>query len=180
MKLFRAGVWHDLIYKDEESAKFWSIKIVRNTHIRKWGALGTMGDEKETVFKNPEEARRDAEKLYISKTKKGYKVLKPQLEVTTHLVHNIKDIAELNNFIFRVYGVPFDVIKDQLPDLNEGAVDYCGQTFTWAPDGMLTEYDIERIEDWINGDDVYYMTHRLLDDCVRQRLIPAGVYSLEV
>lgn len=173
MDLFRAGVWHDLVYEDEESSKFWSIKILKNTHIRKWGALGTMGDEKVTHFDNAEAAREDAERMYIAKTRKGYKVCKPKLPVATELVHTIESIASLNNFIYKVYGVPFDILKDQMVNTS--------QTLMFAPDGRLEDWDVELIEEWIEsfGKKPIFMMHRLLDDCVRQRLIPAGTYLIE-
>jgi predicted DNA-binding WGR domain protein len=173
-ELFRAGVWHDLICDDGTASKFWSVKIVKNTHIRKWGALGTMGNEKVTTFDSPEIARKDAENLYLSKTRGGYRVKKPQLSVTTELVHTVDGVATLNSFIFRAFGVPFDFCKDQEAQI--------GHSFKFTPDGKLSDFDIECIERWINsdGEDGVYMTHRLLDHCVRQRLIPAGVYLIEV
>lgn len=177
-ELFRAGVWHDLICENEESSKFWSIKIIKNTHVRKWGALGTMGEEKVTHFDTAEQARTDAEKLYISKTRKGYVVRKPQFAVQTELVHWIESVAEFNNFIYKVYGVPFDVIDNEQARI----ADYCigPHTLTFAPDGTVTAIGIDTIERWIGGEPLLYITHLLLDDCVRQRLIPAGVYCLEV
>lgn len=177
-ELFRAGVWHDLICENEESSKFWSIKIVKNTHIRKWGALGTMGQEKVTHFDDADQARADAERMYIAKTRGGYVVRKPQFSVKTELVHWVESVAEFNTFIYKVYGVPFDIWTDQCMD--EYGPSYLTHTLRFAPDGALTQDDIEKIEQWVDGEPNYYMTHRLLDDCVRQRLIPAGVYCLEL
>lgn len=174
MDLFRAGVWHDLIYDDEDTSKFWSIKILKNTHIRKWGALGTMGQEKVTHFNSSDEARDDAEQMYIAKTRKGYKVCKPKLPVSTELVHTINSIADLNNFFFKVYGVPFNMREDWAGVSN--------QTLMFTPDGTLDKNDVQAIDDWVDSLGTYppFMTHRLLDDCVRQRLIPAGTYLIDV
>jgi len=173
-ELFRAGTWHELTHQDDQCSKFWSIKIVKDTHIRRWGALGTLGNEKTTTFDNVEDARKDAERLYLSKTRSGYRVTKPQLSVKTELVHTIDSIYTLNNFFYRVYGISFCFVSDQEA--------ISGHSFKFTPDGNLDEYDTEKIKRWIDsdGENGMYMTHTLLDDCVRQRLIPAGVYLVEV
>ncbi len=172
--LFRAGCWHDLDFDDGVTAKFWSIKIHKDTHIRKWGAAGTDGRGKTIQFDNAEAARKDARRLFNSKIKEGYKVSKPNLEVKTELAHFV-DYGDFESFINRVYGIEdWSFVADQ----------ECGNdsSHRFCPDGELSEYDKGDIKDWVDSDgaDGCYMAHRLLDDCVRQRLIPAGVYIVEV
>jgi predicted DNA-binding WGR domain protein len=169
-ELFRAGVWHELVFKNDETDKFWSIKIVKNTHIRHWGASGTEGKQKITEFDSPEEARENAEKLYLSKTKSGYVVAKPTLTYETDLCHFVSAV-ELERFIEQVYGTRFDFHED---------VDSRETTYRYRPTGELSQQEEEEIIQWIRtGENEGYMTHALLDDCVRQRLIPAGTYLIE-
>jgi len=171
-ELFRAGVWHELVFKNDDADKFWSIKIVKNTHVRRWGPTGTDGKEKVTEFDTVTEARENAEKLYVSKTKGGYVVAKPTLECETDLCHFVQD-SELERFIFQVYGVEFNFLDD--------VFDSTDSSYRYRPTGDLSEYEEQRIIEWIRTEEPKgYMTHSLLDDCVRQRLIPAGTYLIEV
>jgi predicted DNA-binding WGR domain protein len=155
-ELFRAGSWHELLFEDGTSAKFWSIKIHKDTHIRKW----------------VDEARVDAERLYDSKVKSGYKVKRPQLVRKTELIH-IVDYGELERFFESVYKMSFEFVADQ-ECLNDSTHRFC-------PTGELSKYDKGSIEEWIKSEGLKcYMTPSLLDDCVRQKLIPAGTYLVEV
>lgn len=171
-ELFRAGCWHDLIYEDGTTSKFWSIKVHKDTHIRKWGAGGTDGRSKVTEFANAELARTDASKKFNSQIKQGYKAKKPHLKVETKLTHFVES-SDLEDFFNSVYGVEgFNFVADQ----------ECGNdsSHSFNPDGYLDEYDQEDIENWISKGYGHYMSSRLLNDCVRQRLIPAGVYIVGV
>ena len=168
-ELFRAGIWHELIYDDGETQKFWSIKIVNNTHIRKWGVIGTEGKELITECTNSDEARDEAERLYLSKTRKGYKVAQPQLTIdNTDVTHFIR-ADKLGEFFFEVYGWPFDFYKDM------GVGRYTEHVFRPDPEN----YYIDDVDDFIFTGDVGGITESLLADCVRQRLIPPGVYVVE-
>jgi predicted DNA-binding WGR domain protein len=170
-ELFRAGVWHELVFKSDEADKFWSIKIVKTTHVRRWGASGTEGREMITEFDSVDEARENAEKLYLSKTKGGYVVAKPTLAYDTDLCHFVEH-DELERFIEQVYGTEFNFRQD---------VDSREMTFRYRPSGELSDDEEEDIIQWVRtGVNEGYMTHSLLDDCVRQRLIPAGTYVIEV
>lgn len=170
-ELFRAGCWHDLIFEDGDSSKFWSIKIHKNTHIRKWGPIGQDGRELVTEFSDAEEARSDAERLFKSKTKAGYRIRKPQLKVTTELVHFV-DYGEFERFITSVYNVSFEFVFDQ----------ECGNdsTHRFCVTGNICDYDKQQIKRFVDSGDGLYMASVLLEDCVRQRLIPAGTYVIEV
>ena len=172
-ELFRAGCWHELTYKDDTSDKWWSIKVHKATHQRKWGATGNEGRAKVTEFSHPEEARADAERLYKMQVKQGYGVKKPQLPRVTELIHCV-DYGDLEKFFALVYQVPFEFVSDQ----------ECGNdsSHRFCPNGELCDYDKKDIKDWVDSEGMSgsYMTHRLLDDCVRMRLIPAGTYLIEV
>ena len=172
-ELFRAGSWHELLFEDGTSAKFWSIKIHKNTHIRKWGAKGTEGRQKVTIFSEAEEARFDAERLYKSKISSGgYRVKRPRLDRKTELIHTV-DYGELERFFESVYKIEFEFVADQ----------ECGNdsTHRFRPTGEMCSYDKEHIKEWIDSGGINcYMTPSLLDDCVRQKLIPAGTYLVEV
>ncbi len=172
-ELFRAGCWHELTYKDGTSDKWWSIKIHKTSHHRKWGAAGNTGREKITSFLTAEQARHDAERLYNMQIKQGYGVKKPYLLRTTELVH-IVDYGNWEKFVTSVYQTPFEFVSDQ-----ECSND---SSHRFRPNGEMCDYDKQDIEDWIKSEGMSgsYMTHRLLDDCVRQRLIPAGIYLIEV
>ena len=171
-ELFRAGSWHDLVFKGDEENKFWSIKIIKNTHVRKWGPSGTKGKELLTEFNTADEARENAEKLYISKTKSGYMVAKPTLNYETDLCHFVSR-EDLEEFIYDVYGQSLSIREDMLDD---GV-----PLFRFKPTGQISKQEEDDILDWVmTGEKVYLLTHTLLDDCVRQRLIPAGTYIVEV
>tara|TARA_Y100000593_G_C4194654_1_gene278706 strand:- start:219 stop:800 length:582 start_codon:yes stop_codon:yes gene_type:complete len=177
-ELFRAGVWHELLCKDEETNtdKFWSIKIVKNTHIRRNGRAGTEGRETLKAFGTQDEARKDAERIYYSKLRNGYRVKKPQLQVDTELIHIVQH-KELERFFMAVYKVFFDFRADQeCPNVF--------QQYRFTPNGKFSSEDgvKEKINTWIQmeGENIFYMTHHLLDDCVRQRLIPSGTYLVEI
>jgi len=171
-ELFRAGCWHELVYEDGTVSKWWSIKVHKSTHIREWGALGSDGRSKVTEFANAELARTDASKKFNSQISQGYKAKKPHLNVETELVHSV-DYVDLENFINSVYGLEdFSFVVDQ-----ECSND---SSHRFRPDGTLDDYDREQIKELLDGKYPAYMTDRLLNDCVRQRLIPAGVYIVEV
>lgn len=172
-ELFRAGCWHDLIFEDEESSKFWSIKIHKNTHIRRWGPIGAVGKELITEFCDAEEARKDARRLHLAKTKGGYRVRKPQLRCETELTHFVLH-KTLNAFINRVYQVGhFKFIED-----HYGVHD--GDLVRFNIDGQVTKDSQTTLTKWIAGHPVFYITDILLNDCARQRLIPRGTYVIEV
>lgn len=61
-----------LEYKDEKSAKFWTIEVNGTDHTVTYGKLGTDGQTKVKSFESAEEATKAAEKLVKAKTKKGY------------------------------------------------------------------------------------------------------------
>ena len=71
---FRAGCWYELTFEDGTSAKFWSIKICKHTHHRKWGVIGSLGKMQITAFANAEEARVDAKRLWQSKVISGWEI----------------------------------------------------------------------------------------------------------
>lgn len=172
-ELFRAGCWHDLVFESEEVNKFWSIKIHKNTHIRKWGVTGTTGKELVTEFSEAEEARFDAKRLYESKIKGGYRVAKPELKKTTELTHFV-EYDELERFFNQVYQKDnFEFVADQ-----EASND---SSHRFHVTGEMSDWDREQVQRYIEEDDLgLYMTQYLLDDCARQKLIPAGIYVVEV
>jgi len=171
-ELFRAGCWHDLVFEDDSSSKFWSIKILKDSHIRKWGPTGQDGRELITAFADHEEARKDAERLFKAKLSSGYRVAKPSLQRVTELIHTV-DHDELDRFFTQVYGVPFEFAFDQ------EASNYSSHRFVTSDE--LDEYTKKEIAKWIKSDGGRgYMTGALLDDCVRQKLIPDGTYIVEV
>ncbi len=57
---------------DQTSSKFWAIEVEGNTHVVRYGRVGTKGTEKRKDFDSPELAMRAAEKLIQQKLKKGY------------------------------------------------------------------------------------------------------------
>ncbi len=59
-------------YSDGSSNKFWEITVSGNTHLARWGRIGTSGQTKEKSFKTAEEAQKDADKQFEKKVKKGY------------------------------------------------------------------------------------------------------------
>lgn len=174
-ELFRAGCWHELIYQDEESNKFWSIKVHKSTHIRKWGAIGTEGKSTVTSFEGAEEARKDAERLFLAKTKGGYKIKKPHLERETELIHFVER-QELERFFESVYGRPFDFCIDQ----ECTAVKPLDETYTFYVSDIVSDNEKDDINLWVNDKYYYgYLTGTLLNDCCRQKLIPDGKYIVE-
>lgn len=171
--LFRAGCWHELVYKNEEenADKFWSIKVLKCSHIRKSGRTGANPRETVVVFDTAEDARQDAKRLYDAQVRQGYKIKKPQLEVATELVHTVT-YTELERFFLQVYGAKFNFVYDQECTRNSYRRFYA--------DGQRSTNDHEDIANWVNGEPKMWMAGLLLDDCVRQRLIPAGYYLVEV
>ena len=171
--LFRAGIWHELTYenKEENADKFWSIKVHKNTHIRHSGRTGATPRETITEFDTQEEAREDAERLFNAQINQGYRVSKPQLAMTTELVHTVS-AAEFNRFVYQVYDIIFDFLSDQNEGLGVNGIRF-------YVDGQ--DIDREYMDRWRNGEDMGgFMALLILDDCVRQRLIPAGDYLIEV
>ncbi|MCP4131884.1 MAG: WGR domain-containing protein [bacterium] len=62
----------NLEYKDDRSAKFWSIEVSGNSNTVTYGKIGAEGTIKTKEFQSSEEALKDAEKLVSQKIKKGY------------------------------------------------------------------------------------------------------------
>ncbi len=59
-------------FTDAKSHKFWSIRLVGNTHTVQFGRIGT-GDQSQTKeFSTEAEAQRSYEKLIDEKLRKGY------------------------------------------------------------------------------------------------------------
>lgn len=167
-ELFRAGIWHELIKADGTSNKFWSIKVVKNTHIRRWGPVGTEGKELTTEFDTPEEARKDAESLYLSKTMSGYEVAKPTLTYEAKFCYFVEQ-EQFEAFISKVYSKEY-FFEPEDPDSNH----------IFICDGRLGWYDKQVIEDFIKNDiREFGLTYALIEDCIRQKLIPAGVYIIQ-
>ncbi len=61
-----------LEFRDASSSKFWEISVEGNSHTVRFGKIGTDGQSKTKKFKSPELAKKDADDLTASKTKKGY------------------------------------------------------------------------------------------------------------
>ncbi|MBQ8288578.1 MAG: WGR domain-containing protein [Clostridia bacterium] len=61
-----------LRYTDEKSDKFWRVEILGCALVTNWGKAGTNGKYALKEFDSEEECRKEAEKLFRSKLKKGY------------------------------------------------------------------------------------------------------------
>ncbi len=61
-----------LEYQDEKSHKFWEIQVNDNSHIVRYGKIGSDGRTSTKTFDSEEKAKTDAERLIKSKIKKGY------------------------------------------------------------------------------------------------------------
>ena len=61
-----------LRYIDEKSDKFWRVETLDTALVTNWGKAGTNGKYALKEFDSEEECRKEAEKLFRSKLKKGY------------------------------------------------------------------------------------------------------------
>ncbi len=59
-------------FRDDKSNKFWEITVEGDSYTVRYGRLGTDGQTKTKAFASAEVARREADKMIASKTKKGY------------------------------------------------------------------------------------------------------------
>ena len=59
-------------FDDGKSKKFWEIALDGNTFTVRYGRIGTDGQSSTKVFPTEDKARAEAEKVLLSKTKKGY------------------------------------------------------------------------------------------------------------
>ena len=62
----------ELIFMDAKSSKFWNIELDGSSHTVTYGRIGSKGQSSTKTFASDEAARKDAEKLIIEKTGKGY------------------------------------------------------------------------------------------------------------
>jgi len=90
-----------LEYRDEKSAKFWTIEVQGNSHTVRYGRIGTDGRTSTKEFDSEEEAQKSADKLLQSKLKKGYQVASApvQLPATPHEAVDlaVAHLTELHN-----------------------------------------------------------------------------------
>jgi predicted DNA-binding WGR domain protein len=61
-----------LVFEDDKSKKFWSVRTVGNKLIVVFGRIGTAGQTQEKAFPTPAAAEKDAASQAASKLKKGY------------------------------------------------------------------------------------------------------------
>jgi len=67
---------------DQKSKKFWECSVENNVMIRRWGRIGTAGQEKRETFANSARAQEAAEALIAEKLADGYR------EVLLERTHN--------------------------------------------------------------------------------------------
>jgi predicted DNA-binding WGR domain protein len=60
-------------FKDASTSKFWEINVVGSKITIRYGKTGTPGQTILKSLKSPTEAKEQAKKVIIEKTKKGYK-----------------------------------------------------------------------------------------------------------
>lgn len=82
------------------------------------------------------------------------------------------DYTEFEALVNQVYGVEFEFPMDQ-----EASNDTEHQ---FNIDGRLNKYDQEKIQSFINGESVYFISRTLLNDLCAKNYIPAGRYLITV
>lgn len=103
-----------LEYKDEKSAKFWQVEVIKNTHTVTYGKIGTDGRSSLKTFDTEENAQKDNSKLIAKKTKKGYKEVEKKDKGTT-----TEKIKELLMKFLQTDGY---TLEESIKDINESKI----------------------------------------------------------
>lgn len=116
-------------YKDEKSAKFWKITVSGDSHTVNYGKIGTDGQQKTKEFSSSEEALESAEKLIVSKLKKGYSEINQKSSTSDSFDASewLKELAQKTNdnmaLLKDQHSEVEKYLKSVFPDSDDKVVD---------------------------------------------------------